>query len=158
MGLGERLSKRVSSNQGRIRVLVNALPCPGSEGVALVQAIAAWASTDDRFELHALVTEDQLAPCLALGAAIRLHGLDHRCNTWATRLFLGILTRQMSADVLLTPPDFGAFMVGCRVFFVAEPSQGFWGRVLGRDVSALAALFQTPQQWSGDSLNHHRPE
>lgn len=156
------VSKRALFDQGRIRVLVNALPCPGRDGVALVQTVAALAGADDRFELHALILEDQLAPCLALGLAaglapganIRLHGLDHRCNAMATRLCVSVLTRQMSADVLVTPPDLGALLVGCPVFFISEPTPSFWGRLLGRDRgAALNALLQTPQK-----LYRHRPE
>lgn len=141
----------------RIRVLVNALPCLGSDGSDLVANIAAWAGQEDRIELHALIRQDQIAACSDLNPNIRVHALDHRCSIAATRLFLGLLTRQMSADVLISPPDLGALLAGCKVFWISSPNRGLaaWVGLARRLV--LDITRRTAHDWVDGSLSHLRP-
>jgi hypothetical protein len=142
------------STQGRrLRVLVNALPCPGRRGSTLVFDIARWAGQDDRIDLHALIREDQIAACEMLSPAVRLHVLDRRCSVAATRLLLRILIRQMSADVLLSPPDFGAILAGCKVSWLWTTGPGL--AALAGAALKLSDITRCPaHEWVDGSLSH----
>lgn len=142
-----------STQDRRLRVLVNALPCPGSRGSALVSDIARWAGQDRRIDLHAIIREDQIADCELLAPGVRLHVLDRRCNIAATRLLIGLLTRQMSADILLSPPDFGAVLTGCKVFWLRASGAGF--AALAGSALKLPDITRRPaRDWVDGSLSH----
>ena len=113
---------RAFLKSNRVRVLVNGIHAKSGGGVTYLRNILPLLARDDALELHLFIHRDQFDRFGVIDERVRTHVLDYTNGFFSSLLWeqvaLPILARVMSADVTLSPANYGPLFAPRRIIIL----------------------------------------
>lgn len=113
---------RAFLRSSRVRVLVNGIHAKSGGGVTYLKNILPLLARDDALELHLFIHRDQFDRFGVTDERVRTHVLDYNNGFFSSLVWeqvaLPILARVMSADVTLSPANYGPLLAPRRIIIL----------------------------------------
>ena len=130
----------------KLRVLINGIHAKSGGGVTYLKNILPLLANDPELELHLFLHRDQFHLLRTIDERVRLHLMDYRNGffsaLWWEQAALPILARAMSADVTLSPANYGPLFAPAQVIVLRNSLA-----VVGRETRLIKRLY-----WIGLTL------
>jgi glycosyltransferase involved in cell wall biosynthesis len=124
----------------KLRVLINGIHAKSGGGVTYLRNILPLLADDEDLELHLVLHKDQFSLFGLIDERIRLHLMDYDNGffsaLWWEQAALPVLARTMSADITLSPANYGPIFAPSQVIVLRNSLA-----VVGRETRLIKRLY-----------------